>query len=64
MLGKFRLITNSPLPADPLPVVSFVMVKSKVFKVRSLMGKFHDEWQIHRWRVVIETTKLDFEHSE
>ena len=65
MLGKFRLIANSPLPADPLPVVSFAIVKGKVFKMRRLMSNFHDKWKIHLWRVAVTSfNKLDFEHTE
>jgi hypothetical protein len=46
MLGKFRLVANSPLPTDPLPVVvSVAIVKGKVFKVRCLVSNFHDKWE-------------------
>jgi hypothetical protein len=65
MLGKFRLVANSPLPVDPLPVVSVAIEKVKVSKVRRLMSNFHDKWEIRLWREgVTRFNKYDIEHSE
>jgi hypothetical protein len=54
-----NLLTNNPLPTVPPPVVMFVIVNGKAFKMR---GEFHDKWAIYLCRTTFN--KTDFEDSE